>query len=100
MARRVEGGSVLGGLESRREEGFVGYKPELLLIKAGVYFPHVLCRVQRHHFEQNPGYFLVCSTLWTTYADRDGFVEKSTSGTGLAPRLLVKLGVPSGRFRG
>ena len=42
-----------------------------------VYFPHVLCRVKRHHFEQNPsrGYFLVCSTLWTTYADLDGLCD-------------------------
>ena len=42
-----------------------------------VYFPHSLCRVQRHHFEQNPsrGYFLGCSTLWTTYADRDGLCD-------------------------
>ena len=38
-----------------------------------VYFPRVLCRVQHHRFEQGPsrGYFLVCSSLWTAYADRD-----------------------------
>ena len=52
-----------------------------------VYFPQVLCRVQRHHFEQNPsrGYFLVCSTLWTTYADRDGLCDggEEYKGTGL-----------------
>ena len=35
MAWRVEWGSVLGGLESWREDGFVGHKPKLLLIKAG-----------------------------------------------------------------
>ena len=38
-----------------------------------VYFFRVLCRVQHHRFEQGPsrGYFLVCSSLWTAYADRD-----------------------------
>ena len=42
-----------------------------------VYFPHVLCRVQHHRFGQGPsrGYFLVCSTLWTTYADCDGLCD-------------------------
>ena len=61
-----------------------------------VYFPHVLCRVQHHRFEQGPsrGYFLVCSTCGqhTLIAMDCATVEKSTSWTGLASRLLEKLG--------
>ena len=59
-----------------QERGFVGYKPELLLINAGFIF-HMFCAESSTIVSgrAHPTYFLVCSTLWTTYTDCDGLCD-------------------------
>ena len=90
-------GSVLGGLESRREEGYVGNKPELLLMNAGFIF-HMFCAESstidssRAHQEGTFWFAVLCEQQMLIAMDC-ATVEKTTSGTGLVPRLLVKLGV-------
>ena len=80
-------------MESRREEGFVGYKPELLLIKAGFIF-HMFCAESstivssRAHLEGTSWFAVLCGQH-TLIAMDCGAVEKSSSGTRLVSRLIT-----------
>ena len=80
-----------------QERGCVGYKPELLLIKAGFIF-HMFCAessaiISSRTHQEGTSWFAVLCGQHTLIAMDCATVEKSTSWTELAPRLLVKLGV-------
>ena len=73
MAWMVERGSVLGRSGEQERVRVCWLHARTVTDQSREYFPRVLCRVQHHRFEQGPsrGYFLVFSSLWTAYADRD-----------------------------
>ena len=76
---------------------FVGYKPALLLIKAGFIF-HMFCAessiiILIRANQEGTSWFAVLCGQHTLIAMDCATVENSTNGTGLESRLLVKLGV-------
>ena len=78
------------------EQEFVGYKPELLLIKAGFIF-HMFCAgssaiISSRTHQEGTSWFAVLCGQHTLIVIDCATVEKSTRGLDWR-RLLVKLGV-------